>query len=118
MRAGQADIFQRIQFRQQIIRLENETNLAISPPREFVARKRIQRAALRLNFSRVRKIQSAEQMQQRAFARARRAAQREEIPAIDFQIDAAQDFQRAFAEHVGLAGVFGGEERSAHGKTP
>jgi hypothetical protein len=56
----------------------------------------------RKNFSGVRRVEAADQMQQRAFARAGRAAQRHEIAARNFQIHAAQHFERAFADGVGF----------------
>ena len=42
-------------------------------------------------------------MEQRAFARPGGAAQGQEFPAVDRQINAAQDFQRAPAHHVTFA---------------
>ena len=42
-------------------------------------------------------------MEQRAFARAGSAAQGQELPAFDCQINAAQDFQVAAAHDVALA---------------
>ena len=71
----------RVEFRQEIIGLKNKTDLEIPPGSEFVSRKRIQRASLGANFAGVWKIQSAEQMQQRAFSGSRGAAQHQKIAA-------------------------------------
>jgi hypothetical protein len=57
-------------------------------------------------------------MEQRAFARAGRTAQRHKIAARHRQIHAAQDFERAFADGVSFFESARGQDRFTHGKPP
>ena len=50
-------------------------------------------------------MQTAQQMEQGAFARAGRALEREEIAAIQLEADAAQDFERARSHFVALVEI-------------
>ncbi len=101
-----------------MIRLENEADAAVAEVGQFPFGKRGDVLSGKMDFARVRRVQSADQMQQRAFARAGRAAQREEFAARHVEIDAAQDFERAPAHRVGLGQRAGGKQRFGHGRPP
>jgi hypothetical protein len=78
---GQGNIFQRVEFGKQVVGLEHETNLDVPQ----VCQGRVGQFgnifASENDFAAVRAIQSAKQVQQRTFARARRALQRYELSA-------------------------------------
>ena len=80
-----------------MIRLKNKTDAAVAKIRQLAFGKRDEILAAKKNFARVRRVEPADEMEQRAFARAGRAAQREEFAARNVHVHAAQDFQRAFA---------------------
>jgi hypothetical protein len=83
-----------------MIRLKNKSDAAVAEMRQLALGKLGQILAVENNFARVRRIQPAHQMEQGAFARAGRAAQREKFAARHVEIHAAQDFERAPAHRV------------------
>ena len=101
-----------------MIRLKNKADAAVAEMRQLAFGKCCEALAVKKNFARVRRIESADQMEQRAFARAGRAAQREKFAARHVEVHAAQDFQRALAHGVGFGESAGGQERFAHGQPP
>ena len=114
----EADVLDRGEFRQQMIRLENETDAVVAEFGQFAFGKPGKILPGEMNFARVRRIQTAHQMEQGAFARAGRAAQREEFAARHVEVHPAQHFECAFAHGVSLGEGAGGKKRVAHGKPP
>src|ERR1017187_7755760 len=112
------NIFERVEFWQQIVRLKHETNAAISEMRQFTFGKRGEVLSGKMDFTRVGRVESADQMEQCAFAGAGRAAQREKFAAQHLEIDAAQHLERAFAQGVSLGKSAGGKKRFVHGRPP
>ena len=92
-----------------MIRLENKTDAPVAEFRELVFGKRGQVLPGKMDLTRIRRVQTADQMQQRAFARAGRAAQRERLTAHHVQINATQNFKHTLAHRVGLGQAAGGE---------
>ena len=103
----QAHVFQRVQFRQQIIGLEDETDLLVAEAGQIPARKRGQVPAAQPNFASSGNIQAAQQVQQRAFARAGGPAQCQKIAPVEFHVHAPQHSERALAQRVGFVDARG-----------
>src|SRR6266699_3671366 len=101
-----------------MISLEHETDFPVAQPRLRAFRQAREVLAVKPDFARVRRVQSAEQMQQRALAGARRAAQREKIAPRHLEIHAAQHFEGALAHGVRLRDGAGGKERLLHRWSP
>src|SRR5213594_3447628 len=80
--------------------LKDEADLAIPKPRQLQCRQRRQVLAVEPNLSRGGRVEPAQAMKQRALARARGAAQREEFAARYLEIHVAQHFQRPFADPI------------------
>src|ERR1039458_9026682 len=71
----QTDIFERIEFRQQMIRLKNETDAVVAEKRQLTLGECGQVLPGKMDFARVGRVKSADEMEQRAFAGTGRAAQ-------------------------------------------
>src|SRR5450755_1183502 len=101
-----------------MIRLKNKTDAAIPKMRQFAFRKFREVLPGKMNFACVRRIQSADEMEQGAFASAGRAAQREKFTARHVEVHAAQNFKRAPAHPVRFRKAARGEQGFAHGWPP
>ncbi len=88
------DVARRRQHRQQVVHLEDEPDVPRAPGRELAARERVDAIAGNLDRSLRRRVQPADQVEQRRLARARRPHQREKI--------ARGDVDRHALEHVDL----------------
>ena len=99
-----------------MIGLEDEADLAEAQLRQFVVIERRETLAAKLDFTVIRPVQAAEQMQQRALARAGCAPQRNELARFDRQVHAAQDLDETRTDAVGLAQAGGAEEGCVHRK--
>ena len=106
------DVFARGQARDQIVGLENEADPAIAKTRQFQRRKRRQISAIEPDFPRRRRIQPAQQMQQRALARARRAAHGQKVAAGDCQVNLPQHVKRSLADEIRFSDGAGVQERT------
>jgi hypothetical protein len=111
---GEGDIFQRVKFREEVVGLKDVADVREAELREFTIGQRGKALAAELDFAVVGAIQSAEQVQQRALARAGRAAQRDELAGFHGEVHAAQDFHEAGADAVGFAQAGGAEEGGRH----
>ena len=100
---GQTDIFERGEFGQEMIRLKNKTDAAVAEMRQLTFGERGEILSGKKDFARVGRIQAANQMEQGAFARAGRAAQREKFAARHVEVHAAQHFERAPAHRVSFS---------------
>ena len=83
---GQANIFQRGHFRKQMVGLEHETDFDIAQLCQPAVRKLRDGLAFENDFAAIRLIESAQQVQQGAFAGAGRPLQRDEFSAREKEI--------------------------------
>ena len=114
----QTDIFERIEFRQQMIRLKNETDAVVAEKRQLTPGECGEILPGKMDFTRVGRVESADEMEQRAFAGTGRAAQSQEFTAQHLEIDAAQHFERALAHGVSLGEGAGGKQWLTHDRPP
>jgi hypothetical protein len=121
LRLGQAGQQQRhfhvgfgAQHRQQVIKLENETDVSGAPVRQAAARQLIDTIAGDQHLAAGGLIQPGHQIQQRGLAGARRPHQRQELAAVDGQIDAMEHLHFLFAANIALGDIAQGHEFS-HG---
>jgi hypothetical protein len=84
------------------MKLIDEAERAIAHDAALAIGQLRQRAALDLDLARRKRVETAEQVQQRAFPRSRRADDRQRLPARDGEIDAAQYFGAQLSFAVGL----------------
>ena len=100
--AGQRDIFQRYQRRDEMEALKDKANRAPAKERQLIAAESVQTATSDGDHPRRWTIQSAEQVQQGAFPRPARTHDGDELPRRDVQPDIFQHPQRLAAERVCL----------------
>ena len=97
---GNFDIGARGELRQQIVALKNETE-PIAPQRRQLRRiERGRLAPVKAVDAGTRPIETAQYIQQRRFAGARGAHQRDHLARADFEIDVAQRIELLIAHHV------------------
>src|ERR1035437_8454063 len=101
-----------------MIRLKNETDAMVAEKRQLTLGECGQVLPGKMDFTRVGRVKSANEMEQRAFAGTGRAAQGQKFAARHVEIDAAQHLERAFAQGVSLGEGAGGKEGLAHWKPP
>jgi hypothetical protein len=95
---GQGGVFHGIQFGQQTVRLKDEAEPAVAEFGQGSGRQLAEILASRPDIARVRPVQAAEQVQQRALARAARAAQCDEFAAPGGEVDPTQHVEGAAAQ--------------------
>src|SRR5687768_13820973 len=88
-----------------MIGLENEADLFVPETGEVMRAEAGKIMTCDANFAAVRRVESGQQMKERAFAGAGSAAQTEEFAALKIEADAAQDGHFALAHDVGAAEV-------------
>ena len=76
------------QHGQEVVELEDEADVLRAPLRELTAAQRAHWHAVHFDRASRRRIEAADQIEQRRFARPRRAHEREEIAFRDFEVDA------------------------------
>ena len=86
-----------------MIGLKNKADLPVAQPRQRARGQGAQIRPVKYNFPRVGQVQPAQQVQQRAFPRPGRAAQRQELAALHRQLHVPQHLQPAPAHQIGLA---------------
>src|ERR1051326_5023966 len=84
----QADILECVQLRQHMVSLEDEADAPVTNPGQLWGAERRQVLIAKPDFAVVRSVQSAEQVQQGAFASAGGALDGEKLTAADIQINA------------------------------
>jgi hypothetical protein len=87
------DIFQRGEFREKMVGLKNESDGEVAPGRQFGPRPPVNRFALPAHLARVGLLEAAENLQQRAFARAGRSLDGMEGALGKRRLQSAQDFE-------------------------
>ena len=98
-----------------MVGLKDESDLLIAPSREREVGKAGEVHAVGEDGALVRRVEAAQQMQQRALARAGCAAQGEKFSARHLHADAAKDFQGAPADAVAFVQIAGLHEDGTGG---
>ena len=95
----------RAEFGQEVVELVDKTQVTVAPLALLGSAERREQLALQLHAALRGRIQPAQQMQERALARARSAHNRQRLPGVDFQVHALQHghIQAAFGETLGQA---------------
>src|SRR6185436_12836546 len=101
-----------------MICLKDEPDFMVSQRRLLAALHVGEIFSCKPNFTLVRCVETAEQMEERAFACARSAAQRQEFASRHFKRNSAQDFELPLTHRVGLRHGAGGKQWVTHGATP
>ena len=84
----QLDVLLGRQHRQQVVELEDEPDVLRAPLRQLAAAERADGHAADLDRAAGRRVEAADQIEQRGLAGSRRTHQREEIALRDFEVDA------------------------------
>jgi len=98
------------QHRHQVVELEHEADVAAAPVRELAAVHAVQALAFDLDLARRRRVEAADEIEQRGLARARRPHQRDEVALGDVEVDAVQHFDLLRSALVGLGESAGGDQ--------
>ena len=101
-----------------MVGLKNEADAAVAELRELAFGKPGQIAPVKQDLPGIGRIQSADQVEQRAFAGAGSAAQRQQFAARHIQIHPAQDVERAFPQNVGFGECARREQEVIHSAAP
>jgi hypothetical protein len=111
----QQDVFLSGQGREQLVTLENETNLPTSDKSQFVFAQPGDVDAVEDNGSRGGGIEAGEQSEQGAFAAAGGPHDGDKLAGRDIEIDAAEDVDAMAPAFEALGEVPGGQNRGADG---
>jgi hypothetical protein len=103
----QFDVLERARARQQVELLEHEADAAVADRRERIAGQALDRLARQTVGAAGGLIEAAEDVHQRALARARSAHDRDELAGVDVEAHAAQGMHLLVAHRVGLDQVAG-----------
>ena len=114
----QQHVLQRVELRQQMVALENKTDLVVAPLGQARRRHRGERLAAGEYFAAGRFVESAQQMQQCAFAGTGRALQREKFALSDLETHPVQHLDQPPAEVVRLVQILRAENRFTHDEMP
>ena len=109
----QLDILGRRGARQQIVALEDEADIEVAQVRAAVAVEPAGVDAVEAVAAGGRRIEAADDVHRRRFARAGRAHDGDELAAVDRQVDAGQRVDLRFALAIGLPDLVEGEQRRA-----
>ena len=101
----QLDVPRRGQHRQQVVQLEDEADVARAPRREPPARELVDPVAADGDRSFDRRVETAQQVEQRRLARARRPHQRQEVAFGNIEVDALQDVDPLAAAVIHLVQI-------------
>jgi hypothetical protein len=116
------DVLECAEFGQQVVELVDEAQGAVAHAPALRLGQRHERSALDRHLARARRVEPAEEVQQRALARARRADDRDALARRHVQVDAEQHRHVLRAAAVGLlqapAGEDGGRRRLTHSAAP
>src|SRR5262245_14543599 len=105
------DVLERVEFWQQMVKLKNETDIAVPELDQRGVAHRRQFLLLNANRSAVDAIQAAERVQQRALANPRSADDSDHLAAFDRQIEVAQYMNLLRTDAVVLVQALNGYER-------
>src|SRR6185436_7461545 len=97
--------------RQQVVELENEADVARAPFRELAGGQAVEALAGDRDLAAVRAIEATDQVQQRRLSRARGTHEREELAALDREIDRVQHLDALLAARVTLDHLLDGHQR-------
>src|SRR6266404_3058076 len=111
----QRNIFQRSQFRQQKVALENETHFLVPKARERARAAVVKIAAFEFHCPRFRPLQTGQRVKQRCFSRAGSAANENDLTGSDVDRDSPQHFDAARAHLERLEQITGDQLRLLHG---
>ena len=95
---GEHHVFHRGQLGEEEVALENEADPLIAQPRLHRLATLVEPHPVELHGPRLRSLQPGQRVEQRRFARARRAAQKHRLPALDLRADTAQHLDRPRAD--------------------
>src|SRR5439155_15838221 len=115
-RERQADILGDVQERDKVKELEDEPGAVAPEPGRRLVSEAADHLALEDHLAARRPVEPAEQLEERALARSRRAHEGDELALLDRQGDAAQRLDRRFAQSIALREVAGLEDRR-HGRS-
>ena len=107
------DVLSRGQHLQEVEGLEDETECVQSQRGAALEAERLGGAAAHADFALGRRVDQAEQMQQRRFAAAARSGDGDEVALLDLDIDAAQGVDRLRADAERAGEVLSGEQGRA-----
>src|SRR5207237_8924432 len=99
----QLDVALGAEHRHQVVELEHEADVVCAPVCELAAGELVDAAAADHDLPGGRLIQTADQIEERGLARARRTHQRDEVALRDVQSEAVQNFDLLLAALVHLA---------------
>ena len=105
-----------IKLRHEVEGLEDQTHIPIAEPRQFGRPQRLERNPTHPDRSRIRMIEPAHEVQQRALAGTRRTLQRDELSRLHAQIHTAEHLEFTAAEGIPLVDGLGLDERLTHGE--
>ena len=107
----QLHVVQRSGAGQQVEGLEDEADFLVADARQFVVIQFADQLAVQPVAALAGRVQAADQVHQRGFARARRAHDGDVLVALDADVDAAQRVHLLLRAHVvGLPQVFGADD--------
>ena len=109
------DVLERRGFGQQIVRLEHESDFAVAERRAVVAPHLADRDAVEPVFARGRRVEAAQNVQQRRFSRAARAHDRHELALRDRERYAPQRVNRLAADLKVPAQILDSYDMIVHG---
>jgi hypothetical protein len=113
---GHRDVLERRELHQEMVELVHEAERLVAQPPALGVGERGHRAAENLHLAAGGRIQSAEQVEQRALARARRADDRDHLARRDGHVHAQQHPHRHAGVAVRLLQPAAGEDRLARGR--
>ncbi len=108
--ARQHHILDRGEFRQEMVQLEDETDLLPAQLGEITIRKPRDLARVEKNFARVGAIERAEEMQERALPRPRRSDDADDLALLNLEIDAPKYVDARGPEVVVLFQIARGDD--------
>src|SRR5262249_56716619 len=87
---------------EEVVELNQEAHVGGAPPREVAAAQPVDALAVDHDRSRGRRVEPADQVQQRRLARPRRPHQRDEVATRNVEVDAVQNLDRLAAAPIRL----------------
>src|SRR5437879_1157477 len=111
----QLDVALSAQHRHQVVELEHEADVVCAPLRQLAARKVVDAATADVDLARAGLIETADQVEQRGLARARRTHERDEVALGNIERESVQDLDCLLAAPVDLADTADLNHQLGHG---
>jgi hypothetical protein len=115
---GHLDVLERRELRQQVVQLEDETDVPVAVGGEPARVAGEDLLATKEQSAGVRGVETAEAVQEGRLADARVADDRHGLPFADFQVEPLQDADAALARAVGLVNAARAQDRLTHSGSP